>query len=90
MLPDARLRYLGTPVAPPRSSPDVIEEVCVKNIVESVLRSYGHEVSFPLKERLLNYISLLASVGIADEELLTFGKAYLKEISQPDSRYTGC
>lgn len=64
--------------------------VHVKNIVESVVSSHGYEVSGPVKERLLNYIRLLASAGMTDEQLLTFGKAYLKEISQPDPRYTGC
>jgi hypothetical protein len=63
----------------------------VKNIVENVVNSHGHEVSGPSKQRLLKYIRLLASTGIADEQqLLVLGKAYLKEISQPDSRYTGC
>jgi hypothetical protein len=62
----------------------------VKNIVERVVSSHGHEVSGPVKERLLNYIRLLASAGIADEQLLTFGRAYVKEIQQPDRRYTGC
>jgi hypothetical protein len=63
----------------------------VENIVENVVNSHGHEVSVPSKQRLLKYIRLLASTGIADEQqLLVLGKAYLKEISQPDARYTGC
>ncbi len=62
----------------------------MRDIAEIVLNSHGHEVSGPVKERLLNYIRLLESAGVADDQLLTFGEAYLKELSQPDPRYTGC
>jgi hypothetical protein len=62
----------------------------LQNIVESVVRSYAAEVSEPAQEKLFNYIRLLASTGITDEKLLTFGRAYLKEILKPDPRYTGC
>ena len=64
--------------------------VGVNTIIERVVSSYGHEVSLPAKERLSKYIRLLSSAGIADEQqLLTFGMAYLKESLQPDPRYTG-
>jgi hypothetical protein len=64
--------------------------VGLQNIVDSVVRSYGAEVSEPAQEKLLNYIRLLASTGITNRQLLTFGRAYLKEILEPDTRYTGC
>jgi hypothetical protein len=51
----------------------------LQNIVESVVRSYAAEVSEPAQEKLFNYIRLLASTGITDEKLLTFGRAYLKK-----------
>jgi hypothetical protein len=54
------------------------------------VRSYGAEVSGPTQEKLFNYIRLLASTGITDEKLLTFGRAYLREILKPNPRYTGC
>jgi hypothetical protein len=54
------------------------------------VRSYGTEVSGPTREKLFNYIRLLASTGIPDEKLLTFGRAYLREILKPNPRYTGC
>jgi hypothetical protein len=60
------------------------------NIVSSVVSSYGGEVSGLIQERLLNYIQLLASTGKSDEQLLAFGTAYLQEILEPDSRYSGC
>ena len=64
--------------------------VGLENIVDSVVRSYGAEVSGPTQEKLFNYIRLLASTGIPDEKLLTFGRAYLREILEPNPRYTGC
>jgi hypothetical protein len=64
--------------------------VGLENIVDSVVRSYGAEVSGPTQEKLFNYIRLLASTGISHEKLLTFGRAYLREILEPDPRYTGC
>ena len=65
--------------------------VGLQNIVDSVVRSYGAEVSGPTQEKLFNYIRLLASTGIPDEKLLTFGRAYLlREILKPNPRYTGC
>lgn len=59
-------------------------------IVESVVSSYNGEVSGMTQEKLLNYIRLLASTGKTDEQLLAFGTAYLREILEPDSRYSGC
>ena len=64
--------------------------VGLENIVDSVVRSYGAEVSEPTQEKLFNYIRLLASTGVSDEKLLTFGRAYLREILEPIPRYTGC
>ena len=64
--------------------------VGLENIVDSVLRSYDAEVSEPTQEKLFNYIRLLASTGISDEKLLTFGRAYLTEILKPNPRYMGC
>jgi hypothetical protein len=64
--------------------------VALKNIVDSVVSSFGYEVSEPTQEKLLNYIRLLASTGKTEEQLLTFGTAYLKEILEADPRHTGC
>jgi hypothetical protein len=64
--------------------------VGLQNIVDSVVRSYGTEVSGPTREKLINYMQLLASTGITDKKLLMLGRAYLREISKPNRRYTGC
>ena len=66
------------------------KRVCgVDNIVNSVVSSYGGEVSGLSQERLLNYIRLLASTGKTEDQLFTFGTAYLMELLEPDPRYTG-
>ena len=59
------------------------------SIVNSVVSSYGGEVSGLAQERLLSYMRLLASTGKTDEQLLAFGTAYLRELSEPDARYSG-
>ena len=64
--------------------------VGLRNIVDRVVSSYGAEVSGPTREKLINYMQLLASTGITDQKLLMFGRAYLKEILKPNPRYTGC
>lgn len=60
------------------------------DIVERILRSHGGSVSGSIRGKMSNYISLLASTGKTDEQLLQLGKAYLKEIQNPDPRYSGC
>jgi hypothetical protein len=62
----------------------------LQSVVDNVMSSYGAEVSGPAQQKLLNYLELLASTGVGDEQLLVFGAAYLQEILQPDPRYSGC
>jgi hypothetical protein len=59
------------------------------DIVDSVVNSYDGEVSRPNQEKLMNYMSLLASTGKTEEQLLAYGTAYLREILKPDPRYSG-
>jgi hypothetical protein len=63
--------------------------VVMDGIIDSVLSCYGRAVSGETREKLLGYIRLLASTGQTREQLVTFGSAYLREISAPDPRYTG-
>ena len=62
----------------------------MNEIVERVLSSASHSVGSEAREKVRNYISLLASTGKTEQQLVQFGKAYLKEMSQPDPRYSGC
>jgi hypothetical protein len=61
----------------------------MNDVVERVLSSAG-PVGFEAREKVRNYISLLASTGKTGHQLEHFGRAYLKEILQPDPRYSGC
>ena len=61
----------------------------MNDMVETILRSFGRDVSGS-RERVRTYLGLLASTGKTDEQLFSLGVAYLKEILEPDSRYSGC
>jgi hypothetical protein len=61
----------------------------MNDIVEKVLISYGTDVN-GAREKLRNYLDLLASAGKTDEQLLAFGIAYVQEILEPNPRYSGC
>ncbi len=61
----------------------------MNDVVERVLSSAG-PVGLEARERVRNYISLLASTGKTNRQLERFGKAYLNEILKPDPRYSGC
>jgi hypothetical protein len=60
------------------------------DIVERILRSHKGGVSGSVRGKMSNYISLLASTGKTDEQLVQLGEAYLREILNPDPRYSGC
>lgn len=42
------------------------------------------------REKVSNYINLLASTGKTNRQLMRFGTMYLRELFEPDNRYTGC
>jgi len=60
------------------------------DIVDRVVSSSGCAVSMPTHDRLLKYLRLMASTGKSEEQLVRLGSAYLKEVLQPDPRYSGC
>jgi hypothetical protein len=67
----------------------------MKNIVDQVLQACSHDAAPGFanvsRDRLRCYIEMLASVGKNDvSELETYGRAYLKQLRNPDRRYTGC
>jgi hypothetical protein len=50
-----------------------------------------HEFLEAARAKVARYIEILASAGNRDpSQLATYGRAYLKELRQPDPRYTGC
>jgi len=61
----------------------------MNDILEKVLSSSGEDVD-GARENVRHYLELLASTGKTEQQLLAFGMAYLKEILEPDPRYSGC
>lgn len=61
----------------------------MNDVVDRILRSSSHEVAVVTRQKVANYIDLLASTGKTKRQLMRYGSAYLKEIIQPDSRYSG-
>jgi hypothetical protein len=62
----------------------------MNEIVERILSSVDPSVGLEAREKVRNYISLLASTGQTGRQLEQFGRAYLQEILAPDPRYSGC
>jgi hypothetical protein len=62
----------------------------MNDVVERVLSSVSHSVGAEAREKVRDYILLLASTGKSGKQLERFGKAYLEELFSPDRRYTGC
>jgi hypothetical protein len=60
----------------------------MKEILDRILSD--QPAGIETRERVGNYIGLLASTGITDHQLLRYGRAYLRELNAPDPRYTGC
>jgi hypothetical protein len=61
----------------------------MNEIIDKILRSADPDAGFEAREKVKNYIGLLASAGKSPMELEAYGIAYLKEISKPDFRYSG-
>ena len=61
----------------------------MNDLVEGILRSFDTDANGS-REKVRHYLGLLASTGKTDEQLFRLGIAYLKEILEPDTRYSGC
>jgi hypothetical protein len=59
-------------------------------LVDRVLTSAGQSVRSDTREKVENYIDLLASTGKSPKQLVRYGKAYLREMLKADPRYSGC
>jgi hypothetical protein len=62
----------------------------MNDIVDQVLNTVDFSVGFEAQEKVRNYIGLLASTGKTKNQLVRYGRAYLREILNPDNRYSGC
>ena len=61
----------------------------MNEIVERILSSADPSLALEAREKVRNYIGLLASTGKTSRQLERLGRAYLKEILKPHPRYSG-
>ena len=70
------------------------EYLRMPEIVDNILQIYGGELDSEFleasREKVARYIETLASTGKTPTQLTAYGLAYLKELHNPDRRYTGC
>ena len=70
------------------------EYLRMPEIVDNILQIYGGELDSEFleasREKVARYIETLASTGKTPRQLTAYGLAYLKELHNPDRRYTGC
>jgi len=61
-------------------------------IVDGILRASGRgELDAQSRAKIIHYLETLKSAGNRDEQQLkTFGLAYLDQLFNPDPRYSGC
>jgi hypothetical protein len=61
-------------------------------IVDRILRASGHsDLDAQSRAKIIRYLETLRSAGNRDEQqLTTFGLAYLDQLFNPDPRYSGC
>ena len=60
------------------------------DLVDKVLSSANRPVGADAREKVINYVSMLQSTGKSRKDLERYARAYLKEILEPDRRYSGC
>jgi hypothetical protein len=60
------------------------------DVLTSIVRAYGRDLDVRSGDKIREYLRTLASAGKRDErELAEYGLAYLKEMENPDTRYSG-
>ena len=62
----------------------------MNDIIESILKNSDREVGAETRERVAEYLHMLAQAGKTKQQLIRYGTAYIKEIFEPDRRYSGC
>ncbi|WP_407158767.1 hypothetical protein [Bradyrhizobium sp. STM 3557] len=62
----------------------------MNDIIESVLKNSDREVGAETRERVAEYLHMLAQAGKTRRQLIWYGTAYVKELFEPDRRYSGC
>jgi hypothetical protein len=67
-------------------------ERVMSEIIDNILRTSGRsDLDAQSRARIIRYLETLKSAGNRDEQqLTTFGLAYLEQLLNPDPRYSGC
>jgi hypothetical protein len=67
-------------------------ERAMTEIVDGILKASGRsELDAHSRAKIMRYLETLKSAGNRDEQQLkTFGLAYLDQLFNPDPRYSGC
>lgn len=68
------------------------ERAIMSEIVDSILLTSGRsDLDAQSRAKIIRYLETLKSAGNRDEQqLTTFGLAYLEQLFNPDPRYSGC
>jgi hypothetical protein len=83
----SELQHLRTQV---RNAEAKNNKTRVDHAVEIIMKAEDKDTDSAAREKLANYLDLLVSTDTTDRQLLIFGIAYLNEIREPNSRYSGC
>jgi hypothetical protein len=67
-------------------------ERVMSKIVDGILLTAGRsDLDAQSRAKIIRYLEILKSAGNRDEQqLTTFGLAYLEQLFNPDPRYSGC
>ena len=67
-------------------------ERVMSKIVDGILLTAGRsDLDAQSRAKIIRYLETLKSAGNRDEQqLTTFGLAYLEQLFNPDPRYSGC
>lgn len=61
------------------------------DVLTAIVRAYGRDLDVEASQKIRLYLRTLSQAGRADSsELTEYGLAYLKELEDPDRRYSGC
>lgn len=61
------------------------------DVLTTIVRAYGRDLDVESSEKIRRYLRTLTSARKQDaRELAEYGLAYLRELENPDRRYSGC
>ena len=61
----------------------------MSELLADIVSAYGRELDAELLAKTRRYLETLSS-SVRTDDLAAYGLAYLEQLHNPDSRYTGC